>query len=145
MEAVLPENISPSFYTRSNKLIVSDGRNLVYFPVNDTDLKTKFAELNVRHLDANGAESMEDIKIIRRLIERAISMSIQDTTEKRMRHGIYLLEDPISLYRCERAKLYLGFSADVRVDMQQQYRHKLQLTIELSPHAYVRETCTRLH
>ena len=35
MEAVLPENVSPSFYTRSDKLIVSDGRNLVYFPVND--------------------------------------------------------------------------------------------------------------
>lgn len=140
MEAVLAENVSPSFYTRSNKLIVSDGRNLVYFPVNDIDLKTKFAELNVRRLDANGAESVEDIKIIRRLVERAISMSVQDTTEKRMRHGIYLLEDPISLYRCERAKLYLGFSADVRINTQQQYRHKLQLTIELSPHAYVRET-----
>ena len=83
---------------------------------------------------------MEDIKIIRRLIERAISMSIQNTTEKRMRHGIYILEDPIALYRCERAKLYLGFSADIRVDMQQQYRHKMRLTIELSPHAYVRET-----
>ena len=140
MEAVLPENVSPSLYVRSDKLIVSDGRNLVYFPVNDTDLKTKFAELNIRRLDANGAESMEDIKIIRRLIERAISMSIQNTTEKRMRHGIYMLEDPIALYRCERAKLYLGFSADIRVDTQQPYLHKTRLTIELSPHAYVRES-----
>jgi hypothetical protein len=68
VEAVLPDNVSASFYTRSDKLIVSDGRNLVYFPVNDTDLKTKFAELNVRRLDANGAESMEDTKIIRRLV-----------------------------------------------------------------------------
>jgi hypothetical protein len=140
MEAVLPENVSPSFYTRSDKLIVSDGRNLVYFPVNYTDLKTKFAELNIRRLDANGTESMESIKIIRRLVERAISMSIQNTTEKRMRHGICLLEDPIALYRCERAKLYLGFSVDIRVDMQQPYRHKLRLTVELSPHAYVRES-----
>jgi hypothetical protein len=139
VEAVLPDNVSASFYTRSDKLIVSD-RNLVYFPVNDTDLRTKFAELNTRHLDANGAESMEDIKIIRRLVERAVSMSIQNTTEKRMRHGIYLLEDPISLYRCERAKLYLGFSVDIRVDIQQPYRHKLRLTAELGPHAYVRET-----
>jgi hypothetical protein len=54
MEAVLPDNVSPSHYTRSDKLIVSDGRNLVYFPVNDSDLKAKFAELNVRQLDANG-------------------------------------------------------------------------------------------
>ena len=140
MEAVLPENVSPSFYTRSDKLIVSDGRNLAYFPINDTDLKTKFAELNVRHLDANGPESVEDIKIIRRLVERVISMSIQNTTENRMRHGIYLLEDPVALYRCEKAKLYLGFSVDVRVNTQQSYRHKHQLTVELSPHAYVRES-----
>jgi hypothetical protein len=140
MEAVLPESVSASLYTRSDKLIVSDGRNLVYFPVDDADLKTTFAELNVRHLDANGAESTEDIKIIRRLVERAISMSIQNTTEKRMRHGIYLLEDPISLYRCERAKLYLGFSVNIRVDTQQPYQNKLRLTVELSPHAYVRES-----
>jgi hypothetical protein len=131
--------VSPSFYTKSDKLIVSDGRNLVYFPVNDTDLKSKFAELNTRHLDANGAESMDDIKIIRRLAERAISMAIQNTTEKRMKHGIYMFEDPISLYRCERAKLYLGFSIDIRVDTQQPYSNKLRLTAELNPHAYVRE------
>jgi hypothetical protein len=140
MEAVLPEDVSASLYTRSDKLIVSDGRNLVYFPINDDDLKSKFVEMNVRELDANGPESVEDIKIIRRLIERVISMSIQDTTEKRMKHGIYLLEDPISLYRCERAKLYLGFSVNIRVDAQQQYKHKLQLTVELSPRAYVRES-----
>ena len=140
MEAVLPENVSPSLYVRSSKLIVTDGRNLVYFPVNDTDLKAKFAELSIRRLDANGAESMEDVKIIRRLIERVISMNIQNNTEKRMRHGIYMLEDPIALYRCERAKLYLGFSADIRVDTQQPYRHKTRLTIELIPHAYIRES-----
>jgi hypothetical protein len=140
MEAVLPENVSPSFYTKSNKLIVSDGQNLVYFPVEDTDLKSMFAELNTRHLDANGTESMEDIKIIRRLVERVVSMSIQNTTERRMRHGIYLLEDPIGLYRCERAKLYLGFSVNIRVDTREPYRDKLRLTVELSPHAYVRES-----
>ena len=140
MEAVLPENVSPSFYTKSDKLIISDGQNLVYFPESDTEMKTKFAELNTRYLDANGAESTEDIKIIRRLVERAISMSIQNKTENRMRHGIYMLEDPIALYRCERAKLYLGFSLDVRVDTQQPYSSRLRLAVELSPRAYVRES-----
>jgi hypothetical protein len=140
VEAVLPENVSSSFYTRSDKLIVSDGRSLVYFPTSDSELKSKFAELNVRRLDANGIDSTEDIKIIRRLVERAISMSIQNITEQRMRHGIYLLEDPISLYRCERAKLYLGFSADIRIDTHQQHRQQQQLVLELNPHAYVRES-----
>jgi hypothetical protein len=140
MEAILPESVSASLYTRSDKLIVSDGRNLVYFPANDADLKTKFAELNIRRLDANGSEAMEDVKIIRRLLERSISMRIQDATEKRMKHGIYLLEDPISLYRCEQAKLYLGFSFNIRVDSQQPYRNKLRLTVELSQHGDVRES-----
>jgi hypothetical protein len=67
-------------------------------------------------------------------------MSIQNITEQRMRHGIYLLEDPISLYRCERAKLYLGFSADIRIDTHQQHRQQQQLVLELNPHAYVRES-----
>ena len=50
------------------------------------------------------------------------------------------LEDPVSLYRCERAQLFLGFSADIRIDTHQQQQNKLQLTIELTPHAYVRES-----
>ena len=70
-EAVLPENVSPSYYTKSDKLIISDGRNLVYFPTDDDDLKAKFAELNIRRLDAFGAEATEDVKIIRRLVERS--------------------------------------------------------------------------
>jgi hypothetical protein len=139
-EGVLPDNVSPSFYTKSDKLIVSDGRNLIYFPVNDTDLKAKFAELNTRYLDANGSESMEDIKIMRRMVDRAMSMAVPNATENRMRHGIYLLDDPIALYRSERARLYLGFSVDVRIDTQQPYRSKLRMVVELSPHAYVRES-----
>jgi hypothetical protein len=140
MEAVLPKNVSTSFYTKSDKLIVSDGRNLVYFPTSDSELKSKFTELNVRRLDVNGTDSIEDIKIIRRLVERAISMNIQSITERRMKHGIYLLEDPISLYRCERTKLYLGFYADIRIDTHQQHSQQQQLVIELNPHAYVRES-----
>ena len=139
-EAVLPENVSPSYYTKSDKLIISDGRNLIYFPTDDNELKTKFTELNVRRLDTNGAEAAEDVKIIRRLVERTFSMNIQNVTEKRTRHGIYLLDDPVPLYRCERAQLYLGFSADVRINTKQQYPSKLQLTIELKPQAFVRES-----
>jgi len=29
--------------------------------------------------------------------------------------GIFLIEDPISLYRCEKARLYLGFSLRVTI------------------------------
>ena len=49
-------------------------------------------------------------------------------------HGIFLLEDPIPLYRCERARLYIGFS--VRVNLKE----KNEAAIEFTPQAYVRES-----
>lgn len=48
-------------------------------------------------------------------------------------HGIFLFEDPIPLYRCERAKLYIGMSA--RVNMNENHAQ-----IEFTPQAYVRES-----
>jgi hypothetical protein len=53
----------------------------------------------------------------------------------RMMQGIYLLEEPISLYRCERAKLYLGFSLRVSLIGEDGI-----VTVELTPQAYVRES-----
>src|SRR2546427_3674340 len=49
-------------------------------------------------------------------------------------HGIFLLEDPIPLYRCEKARLYIGFS--IRVNLKE----KNEAAIEFTPHAYVRES-----
>jgi len=48
-------------------------------------------------------------------------------------HGIFLLEKPIPLYRCEKARLYLGFS--IRISVQDS-----GATIEWTPQAYVRES-----
>jgi hypothetical protein len=48
-------------------------------------------------------------------------------------HGIFLLEDPIPLYRCERARLYIGFSVRVETNGN-------QVQIEFTPQAYVRES-----
>jgi hypothetical protein len=48
----------------------------------------------------------------------------------RMMQGIYLLEEPISLYRCERAKLYLGFS--LRVSLIEDNK----VTVEATPQAW---------
>jgi hypothetical protein len=50
-----------------------------------------------------------------------------------MMHGIFLLDDPIPLYRCERARLYIGFSTRVIVDEN-------EAVIEFTPQAYVRES-----
>jgi hypothetical protein len=60
-----------------------------------------------------------------------------------MMQGIYLLEEPISLYRCERAKLYLGFS--VKLNMKEKESNETTATsavgvVETTPYAHVRES-----
>ncbi|MGC2684636.1 MAG: hypothetical protein WA323_22480 [Candidatus Nitrosopolaris sp.] len=72
------------------------------------------------------------MKIIRRLIEKALEISIKNVTGHRRLHVIFLIEDPIPLYRCEKAGLYLGFSA--RVGVQDN-----RAVIEWTPQAYVRQ------
>ena len=105
---------SPSSYRKSDKLIISDGRNLVFIAPNEQHY---FVEFTKRLL--NSAE-IENKKIIRRLIEKAVDISIRKQTGKGMLQGIYLLEEPLKLYRCEKASLYLGFSLNVYIKQKQE-------------------------
>jgi hypothetical protein len=116
-----------SSYRKSDKLIVTDGRNLAFLPTNE---EHHFTDFSTRQLHASEAE---DMKIIRRLIEKALEVSIKRVTGHRKMHGIFLLEEPIPLYRCEKAKLYIGFSARIAVNGN-------QALIEVTPQAYVRES-----
>jgi hypothetical protein len=145
IEAVTENNILSSSYRSSEKLIVTDGRNLVYFPPNEEN-EQKFSESVKRTLKACDAE---DKKIIKRLIEKRLDINIRKVTGKRMMQGIYLLEEPISLYRCERAKLYLGFS--IRLNMKEKEIGNETTTtttttspaigvVETTPYAHVRES-----
>jgi hypothetical protein len=144
IEAVTENNILSSTYRSSEKLIVTDGRNLVYFPPNEEN-EQKFSEAVKRPLKTCDAE---DKKIIKRLVEKGLDISLRKATGKRMMQGIYLLEDPISLYRCERAKLYLGFSVRLNIkekEKEQQdnaatVRTTTAAVIETTPQAYVRES-----
>jgi hypothetical protein len=119
-----------SSYRCNDKLIVTDGRNLVFFPPGEEEAH-KFSEHIKRSLKIS---DIEDRKIIKKLIEKALDISFKKVTGMRMMQGIYLLEEPISLYRCERAKLYLGFS--LRVSLIEDN----QVTVEATPQAYVRES-----
>jgi hypothetical protein len=129
IEAVT-ENTSSS-YRSNGKLIVTDGANLVFFPPSEEGLE-KFSESVRRPLNVS---DVQDRKVIKRLIEKALDIEIKKATERRMMQGIYLLEEPISLYRCEKAKLYLGFS--VRVSIREESNAAL---VETTPQAYVRES-----
>lgn len=96
IEAV-SENVS---YPRtSGRLIVTDGRNLAFLPTNE---EHNFADFSTRQLRNSDPE---DSKIIRRLFEKALEISIGTTTEKRKMQGIFLLDEPVPLYRCEKAHL----------------------------------------
>jgi hypothetical protein len=129
IEAVT-ENISSS-YRSNEKLIVTDGANLVFFPPNEEGMGQRFSESVRRPLNVS---DVQDRKVIKRLIEKALDIQIKKATERRMMQGIYLLEEPISLYRCEKAKLYLGFS--VRVNIKEDNA----ALVEATPQAYVRES-----
>ncbi len=121
-----------SSYRSNGKPIVTDGRNLVFFPPElEQEEGHKFSEYVKRPLKIS---DLEDRKIIKKLIEKALDISIKKVTGMRMMQGIYLLEEPISLYRCERAKLYLGLSLRVSlIDSN-------EVTVEATPQAYVRES-----
>ena len=90
VEAVT-ENASSSSYRKEGRLIISDGRNLVFFPKNEEHHFTDFTTRNLQTSDP------EDRKIIRRLIEKALEISIKKVTEGKKMHGIFLFEDPIPL------------------------------------------------
>ena len=64
---------SSSSYRSSNKIIISDGRNLVYFPPGEDD-EHKFSEYVKKPLNIS---EIEDRKIVRRLIEKALDIGIR--------------------------------------------------------------------
>jgi hypothetical protein len=125
---------NPSSYRKSDKLIVSDGRNLVFIAPNEQHYFTDFSSRPL------SSAEIEDKKIIRRLIEKAIDIKIRKQTGKGMLQGIYLLEEPLKLYRWERASLYLGFSLNVYIKQKQEDENVIVANVEATPQAYVRES-----
>lgn len=124
---------SASSYRKNDKLIVTDGRNLVFIAPNEQHYFTEFSNRTLR------SSEVEDKKIMRRLIEKTIDINIRKQTGKGMLQGIYLLEEPLKLYRCEKASLYLGFSLNVYIK-QKQEGDSIIANVEAIPQAYVRES-----
>ena len=125
---------SPSSYRKSDKLIVSDGRNLVFIAPNEQHYFVEFSDRILR------SSEVEDKKIMRRLIEKAIDIKIRKQTGKGMLQGIYLLEEPLKLYRCEKASLYLGFSLSIYIKQKQEDENSIIANVEATPQAHVRES-----
>jgi hypothetical protein len=133
LEVIEAVTESPSSYRKNDKLIVSDGRNLVFVAPNEQHYFVEFSNKTLSSAD------IEDKKIMRRLIEKAIDINIRKQTGKGMLQGIYLLEEPLKLYRCEKASLYLGFSLNVYIK-QKQEGYSVIANVEATLQAYVRES-----
>jgi hypothetical protein len=128
------ENPSTS-YRKSDKLIVTDGRNLLFMPTNEEHHITESNKRSLKNSDP------EDRKIIRRLIEKAIDLNIRKSTGKGKLQGIYLLEEPMKLYGCEKANLYLGFSLRISIKVKESDdKDNVKAHVEALPQAYVRES-----
>ena len=80
------------------------------------------------------------------MIEKALDIGIRKVTGMRKMQGIYLLEEPVPLYRCEQAKLYLGFSVQVSIREEKEEgdnndnKTSTTAVIEITPQSYVRES-----
>jgi len=125
MEALVED---PSRYRHHGSLVISDGVMRIYFPKGE-GIAGELVNATERALDPRADQGS---KLIRRLVERALERSIEEITGGPRTHGIYLLEDPISLF-CEKAKLYAGFSTNIRVEGE-------RLIVEAWPQACVRES-----
>jgi hypothetical protein len=137
IEGVTDNDASSSSYRSSNKIIIPDGRNLVYFPPGEED-EHKFSEYTKRPLNIS---EIEDREIVKRLIEKALDIGIRKVTGMKKMQGIYLLEEPVPLYRCEQAKLYLGFSIQVFIrEEKEEKENSAVAVIEATPQSYVRES-----
>src|SRR6187200_1428612 len=94
----LPESIeiieavteNASSYRSNGKLIITDGRNLVFFPLElEQEEAHKFSEYVKRPLKTR---DIEDRKVIKKLVEKSLDISIKKVTGMRMMQGLYLLE-----------------------------------------------------
>src|SRR6184192_118987 len=67
------------------------------------------------------------------LVEKAIDIRLRAITGKPKQNNTYLLEEPVKLYSCEKAKLFLGFSVRVIPSAE-------SIKVEAKPESSVRES-----
>jgi len=115
---------------RSRELpLVTEGLTVAYLPCG-SEVPKGLLEACPKKIDPREPNG---VKIVRRLIEKTLEYKIKGVTGKPLTQGIYLLDDPIPLYGCEQAKLYVGFSARVIL-------HEGEARVEAQPKVVIRES-----
>ncbi|GAJ01929.1 unnamed protein product, partial [marine sediment metagenome] len=125
VEAIVDD---PSKHCQHDRLIISDGKMRIHYPPSEkveSILSSRYRRLYPGDRD--------DWWIYKRFVAKALDMKIRMITGRSKIHGIHLLENPIPLYSCEKAELYVGFSTTLK-------EHKNKLLLEAYPQVYVRES-----
>jgi hypothetical protein len=89
------------------KLLITDGFNTAYSPIDSPLTIGQNEESSIRELDWK--KDPQDFKIARKVIEKALEIKIVCQTKCPLVNGIFLLDSPQNLYDCEKAKLNIGF------------------------------------
>lgn len=126
VEAVLN---NASRLRKKNRIVVLESVNVAILSDED-GLTNEVEEVSPKDLDPRDPY---DSRILRKMIEAAIRMRISQLTHNPPVQGLHLLEEPLPLYGCERAKLYLGFSLNVRLQ-------EAKVVVEATPQSLVRES-----
>jgi hypothetical protein len=118
----------PLAYRRYDQFVVAaTGASRIYYP-NGADVGDVLST-TTRRLDPTNPD---DAVILHRLVQRAVACKIRGLTHQPRLHGLHLVTQPITLYRCEQAKLYLGFATTVE-------GRNDEIIVEAYPEGCVRE------
>jgi hypothetical protein len=103
------------FHSAKSPVVVDLNESRIIYPNNLAPRATFGAE--TKKLDLSRPEDRRDLV---RLAEKIIQIRIRRITGLPKVNGLYLTEDPIPLYRCESAKLHVGFKLRLRITEDRQ-------------------------
>lgn len=99
----------PLAHRRHDRLVVAaTGASRIYAP-SGVELGDVLSS-TTRRLDPTHPD---DAVILQRLVDQAVGSKVRGLTHQPRLHGLYLVTPPVKLYRCEQARLYLGFTLTV--------------------------------
>jgi hypothetical protein len=123
---------NPSNLKSSRSLFVIEGFNVAYFPKGAV-LPETIDESTVSYRKLEWKTDPQDAKILRKLISKNLELKTLELCKSNIAvNGILPIDDPVELFRTERAKLYQGFK--IRVQSRGE-----EILLETNPHCSVLE------
>jgi hypothetical protein len=103
--------VDPLLLRQCSKLIVPDNKkSKIYSPLNVSVVSSHIIDVKQRTLKFSNEE---DSVLYSSILEKALDIEIRRRSKLPKLHGIYLMEEPVTLFSTDGAKLYLGFELSV--------------------------------